>query len=307
MMDQLCVYHEGERMVQLRLGEVAIAKQNGRVIADGVMPTAIQFIAQQPALVIGSMDEVDQPWASILFGTPGFSTADERYLYIDRMMMWENQSDIFWRNIQTNQNIGTQVIELSSRRRVRLNGKVISIDQELVVIDVECSYPNCPKYIQRRQTPFHGDLTESKIEIIATGEVIGKQQQSLITDSDTMFVASCHQSAGVDVSHRGGNPGFMKVLDEERIRIADYPGNSMYNTLGNFEMNPVAGIVIPDFTNGSMLQLTGRIKVHWELDDEKMQSGGTNRYWDIRIEKWIQTKYAVPTNWELLEASPFNW
>lgn len=305
-MDEFCVYHEGERAVQQRLGEATIAEQNGRVIAQGVMPTAIQFIAQQAVIVIGSIDENEQPWASLFFGAPGFSTADDKHLYIDRNELWENQPDIFWRNIQSKQDVGTQVIELSSRRRVRLNGKVISINQDLIVIDVERSYPNCPKYIQRRQTPFLDDLKKYKAEIVTAGDVICKKQQRLIANADTMFVTSVEHSAGVDVSHRGGNPGFMKVLDERTIRIADYPGNSMYNTLGNFEQNPVAGIVIPDFDTGLMLQLTGKAGVRWDLDDEKMQSGGTNRYWDLTVKRWIETKDAVPTNWDLIEPSPFN-
>jgi hypothetical protein len=121
-----------------------------------------------------------------------------------------------------------------------------------------------------------------------------------------MFVASLHSLAGVDVSHRGGKPGFMKVLDERSIRIADYPGNSMYNTLGNFETNPVAGIVIPNFTNGTILQLTGNVEMQWDLPEEETPSGGTNRFWDLKVDRWIETKDAVPLNWELLDASPFH-
>ena len=61
------------------------------------------------------------------------------------------------------------------------------------------------------------------------------------TSADTFFVASAHAERGVDASHRGGLPGFVRVLGDRTLEIPDYPGNSMFNTLGNPAADPRAG------------------------------------------------------------------
>jgi len=65
-------------------------------------------------------------------------------------------------------------------------------------------------------------------------------QGSIITWADTFFAASVHAERGLGVSHRGGNTGFVKVLDEQILRIPDYPGDSLLNTFGNLTVNPKA-------------------------------------------------------------------
>ena len=57
---------------------------------------------------------------------------------------------------------------------------------------------------------------------------------------DVLFIATAHATRGADASHRGGNPGFIEVLDGKTVRIPDYAGNSMFNTLGNLVVNPAA-------------------------------------------------------------------
>ncbi len=131
-------------------------------------------------------------------------------------------------------------------------------------------------------------------------------QISMITRSDTFFVASAHAERGVDASHRGGNPGFVQVLDEQTLRIPDYIGNSLFNTLGNFTVNPNAGLVFVDFEEGTTLQVIGKAKILWDEEDPKNQTGGTKRFWEMKIEHFLRIKKAHEQKWEFMDYSPHN-
>ena len=65
-------FHEGELLVQQRVGETIPAQRNGQIIADTILKGAIEFIEQQKMVVLGSVDSQQQVWASLLFGSPGF-------------------------------------------------------------------------------------------------------------------------------------------------------------------------------------------------------------------------------------------
>jgi len=89
--------------------------------------------------------------------------------------------------------------------------------------------------------------------------------------------------SNLDVSHRGGNPGFVELVDDKTFRIPDYQGNSMFNTFGNLMLNDKAGVVFWDFEDGKLLQMTGTALIHWDTPDREYSE--TGRYWVFKIEK----------------------
>jgi hypothetical protein len=88
-------------------------------------------------------------------------------------------------------------------------------------------------------------------------------QQAWISGADCFFIASHHPQGGADASHRGGRPGFVTVLGSRRLSFPDYPGNNMFNTLGNIDVQPRVGLLFLDFDAGGILQLTGRASLGW--------------------------------------------
>ncbi|NOX42903.1 MAG: hypothetical protein GXP19_04100, partial [Gammaproteobacteria bacterium] len=112
---------------------------------------------------------------------------------------------------------------------------------------VNQAFGNCPQYIQTRELEYV-DLAVQSAACIKELTQFDSQAISLIRNSDTFFVASYvangsgEASEGVDVSHRGGRPGFIRVEDEHTLTIPDYLGNFHFNTLGNFLVNPKAGL-----------------------------------------------------------------
>ncbi|OJJ15204.1 hypothetical protein BKI52_39765 [marine bacterium AO1-C] len=304
------VYHSGEIQVQESTGERQIAMSTGRVITNTIIKGAINFIEQQPLSVVSSMDAQGQVWTSLLVGDFGFTEVpDQNSLILHENKIYSPTNDIFFENIQQNPTIGTLYIELSTRRRFRINGQVQRQNQQIFV-NIGEAYPNCPKYIQRRVNgnPERFNQVEAKV---TKGNVLTEMHQQWIKKADTLFVGSSSGNdaqARLDASHRGGNTGFVQLLDEQILKIPDYKGNAMFNTLGNFAKNPQAGLLFIDFAQGKTLQLTGTAELLLDQNSAEDQdiTGGTGRYWTFKTKHWIETENHHKVDWKLMDYSPFN-
>jgi predicted pyridoxine 5'-phosphate oxidase superfamily flavin-nucleotide-binding protein len=298
-------FHRGERVIQERAGETAQADRNVSVLTDTVIGGARPFIGKQSMAVVASVDPEGRVWASILFGQPGFAHTDTgKSIALAIPAQQRDATDPFWINVVANPSVGMLFIELGSRRRYRVNGKLLSNDASGVEVGVIEAYPNCPKYIQRRNLRAVGETHLP--DTAAHGSLIEGDVAAIVRQADTLFVASFHPQFGADVSHRGGTAGFVTILDEHTLRIPDYPGNCLYNTFGNFEVNPRAGLCIPDFSGNRLLQLSGEVMLHWDMSDPDNQTGGTLRFWDLRIDRSIVRNSPQQLEWEYLDPSPFN-
>ena len=300
-------YHAGELSVRERAGESERGQMNSRIISDSLIPATRSFIERQPMVVVGSVDYEGDVWASVLLGETGFMhAADSRTIEFDLARSHKNPHDPLWANIEQDPRAGLLMIELATRRRLRINGRVERIGTERLRLHVEESYPNCPKYIQRRHLVGVTAETGNGSDLPRAGHSIDASLEQVIGTADTFFVASVDPEGGVDASHRGGLPGFVRIVDEQTLRIPDYPGNSMFNTLGNFALNPRAGLAFLEFERNRMLQLVGRPEIRWDLDEPADDTDGTGRHWDLEIDRWLETPLPVRAEWEFLDYSPFN-
>jgi predicted pyridoxine 5'-phosphate oxidase superfamily flavin-nucleotide-binding protein len=283
-----------------------MAERNGVVIADRIIGGARPFLHQQSMAVFASRDCDDNLWCSIVFGNPGFMRSENGYAVdFDLSQVAVQGKDPLWANIEVNSAVGMLAIDLATRRRIRINGLLSHPRENSLRLDVRESYPNCPKYITRRQLrTVSAELTESLPD--TTGATLGPDQQNTLTRADVLFVATAHPTRGADASHRGGAPGFIEVLDERTLRIPDYSGNSMFNTLGNLSVNARAAIVVPDFERGRTLQLTGTAETLWNQDDPADRTGGTRRFLAFRVTHWLELPLPAGVRTEFLDYSPFN-
>ena len=304
-MSQPDPFHEGERSVQERTGARVAALRTGALLGDAIPPRAIPFLAEQRMLAIGSVDERGTVSASLLFGAPGLAGSPEgRSVIIDRTRVEVIRDDPLWRNLRIDAHLGLLAIDFASRRRLRINGVVSRLDDRQIDVSVREAYPNCPKYIQRRQLRESPRARPADSEAYASGVSLDPLRSQVVERAGTLFVASRHPTRGVDVSHRGGVPGFVRVLDAGRLRIPDYPGNSMFNTLGNFVVDDRAGLIVLDFDRGSLLQMTGTASIRLAQAEDPLQpTGGSGRYWDFHIAGWLELPVVTP-QWELLDDSP---
>ncbi len=296
-------FHEGEIAVQTRAGGREMAAKVGGGIRAAIAPERREFIARQPMAVLGTVDAHDRPWASVVTGAPGFMRVlDDQRLRITTL---PSASDPALANLKRRAHAAMLIPEFAARRRLRLNGWGEIVDGAIVVRP-EQVYGNCPRYIQAR-APIGTRQWPAAAESSPAAKFgrLSPEHQKLIARADTLFIATDHPQSGADVSHRGGNPGFVRVLDARRIAIPDYAGNRMFNTLGNVAANPRAGLLFIDFDSGRTLQLTGRAAIDW--DPERAAAiAGAQRVVDFELDEALDNLRGFALRLRLLDYSEFN-
>ena len=293
-------YHRGEIEVQDRAGVRDIAARISDVVRPEIPPYTREFLEDQRMVVVGSTGADGRVWASLLTGEPGFLwVIDERTLRIDASPIPGDPLD---ENSKPGMDVGLISIDLSSRRRMRLNGKAERRPEGLYVY-AEQVYGNCPKYIQAREPRAASGSTSAEPGTARRAETLTVDQRRLISSSDTFFVATVHPEGGADSSHRGGLPGFVRFLDEDTLAFPDYSGNNMFNTLGNIDANPNTGLLFLNFERGDTLQLSGEACVIWD-PARAAEFAGAQRVVEFRIEEIV--KNTVPLRWRFAAYSPFN-
>ncbi|HEY4316263.1 MAG TPA: pyridoxamine 5'-phosphate oxidase family protein [Herbaspirillum sp.] len=255
-------WHEGEVAIQRRAG---VAEQMAPIASyvniDRLADQHRRFFPQLPFAAAGTVAANGDAWATILCGHPGFlQSPDPGRL---RVQAHISPSDPARAGLGHGDAIGLLGIELHTRRRNRLNGAIqrIGSDTDAFDIVVEQSYGNCPQYIHRREYSFARDPAQDAALPAQALATLDAHAIEMIRNASTFFIASYvtleNGRRQVDVSHKGGRPGFVGVDRDNVITIPDYAGNLYFNTLGNIYVNPKCGLVFVDFETGDMLQLTG--------------------------------------------------
>lgn len=301
-------FHLGEQAIQTRLGARDRVEALGRHMIRDFLPEQHQrFYAQLPYSLVGTVDSDNNHWVSILVGEPGFiSTPNGRTLHIAARPIF---GDPLAHHLAVGLDIGFLGIELHTRRRNRVNGVVRAITPDGFEVEVRQTFGNCPKYIQARQFDLQAfDPTASKP--IQTLTQLGDAEREAIAAADTFFMATAYLddaaglAKGVDVSHRGGKPGFVRV-EGNTLTVPDFSGNGFFNTFGNIEVNPRAGLLFIDFEQGNLLYLTGRAEVIWDGDPEIDRYAGAERLFKFYVEKGVRVASGLSLSGSPVEMSPF--
>lgn len=296
-------YHTGELAVQRRAGEAERASAGGRTVRTTIPEIAREFLAAQRLVVVASTDPEGHRWCSALSGPAGFTRAlDERTVVIDVAL---TPGDPLGRALASGQApLGMLAVEPQTRRRMRFNGAAELRDGRIYLRTSEV-YANCRKYIQTREISAREPAATRLERRAAAATTLSTAQRGLVAVADTFFVATAGPDGLPDASHRGGNPGFLQVLDERTLAWPDYAGNAMYMTLGNLELSAAAGLLFLDWEAGAALQLSGRAAVDWD-PERAAQLAGAERVVDFRVERVVEAPLAHPMHWELRELSRFN-
>ena len=283
-------------------GEIAAQERTGgrlrRAPIRSFMPDQHrQFFSRLPFLPIGAADPSGHPVATILAGEPGFiSTPDSTTIRIEARL---RDGDPATRSFRPGAQVGLLGIDLATRRRNRASGEISGIDDRSITVAVRHSFGNCPQYIQVRELKPRaaGAPPDAGAEILSG---LDQTALELIKAADTFFVASTSGTpgavgGGVDISHRGGRPGFVWV-DGASLTIPDFHGNRHFNTLGNFVLDPRAALLFVDFVRGDLLHLRGRAEVAWD-GAEHLRFTGAERLW----------RFHVQGGWRISGALPYQW
>ncbi len=296
-------WHAGERHMQTLIGVAErMAMIGPKVIRDHLPEQHQDFYPLLPYLVLGVVDAQGTPWATMVEGAPGFAhSPDPQSLQIDSL---PSVGDPARAALRDGAAVGLLGIDLNTRRRNRMNGRVGVLGHDGFAVDVVHSFGNCPKYIQLR--PVAG-VARKPGTLSELDKGLDAADQTLIGHADTFFVASFVDTEGersVDVSHRGGPRGFVRV-DGNVLTIPDFAGNQFFNTLGNLQANPVAGLLFIDFESGDVLQVAGRTALILEGPDVDAVEGA-QRLWTVTVDQVVRRPAALALRWQFAEFSPFN-
>ena len=112
-------------------------------------------------------------------------------------------------------------------------------------------------------------------------ETIGESQKEFIEKADMFFLATCDHRGLPTCSYKGGDPGFVRVLDEKWLAFPNYDGNGKFQSMGNLLKNPNVGMLFVNFEGQQRLRLQGIATI---LDDDELLSQYPEAQFMIRVQ-----------------------
>ena len=293
-------FHEGELLVQERAGVLDEAGRVGQMLRRVISPTPAAFLAAQRFIVLATATDAGEVWVTALSGPAGFleTGTEGRSL---RIAATPRSGDPAAPGLRPGAHVGLVAIDFVARRRYRVNGTVVTVGRELVV-DVQEAFGNCPKYIHGYRALPDGPVARKRGRSAAG---LDEQRRRWIERAETFFLGTLHRDAGADASHRGGAPGFVRVTGPRDLSWGDYPGNQLFQSLGNAAVHPATGLLFIEPESGSTLQLSGRLEIDWSPEAASIIPGA-ERILRFHIERLVETPGALPLRWAQGAPSPFN-
>lgn len=242
-----------------------------------------------PMIAIGTLDKEGRPWTTLWGGERGISQPISQGILGIRSQV-VRQHDPVVEELVGKDGDGTVVreegegrmvagltIDLETRKRTKLFGRMIAgalsvredeatdvkqhIAEVQLVLKIEQSLGNCPKYLNKKRI----EPAISTPELISDSPQLPQRALDLLSKADLFFLSSANHDQDMDTNHRGGPAGFVRVVSNDPsgavLCYPEYSGNRLYQTLGNLRVNPVVGLCVPDFETGDMLYLTGTTEI----------------------------------------------
>ncbi|GAM84345.1 hypothetical protein ANO11243_023390 [Dothideomycetidae sp. 11243] len=279
---QAVEWHEGEKKIREKLH----IPEFDPITMPMLSPQAANMLMRAPLLAIGTVDDKGMPWTTVWGGDKGFSRAMGNNIMgvrtpvavtldpVVEILVGTSADGEIVREQGKGRLVSGLSIDLETRKRVKLAGRMMAgaldsadDDREIpqgvlqLVVKIDESLGNCPKYLNKKTivpAPTKPSLMSDSLPL--TDECV-----ELIQKSDLFFMSTSHSEYDMDTNHRGGLPGFVRVVPSEGGRTQfvypEYSGNRMYQSLGNMMVNPRAGFCFPDFETGDCLYVTGTTEI----------------------------------------------
>ncbi|KAI8931592.1 hypothetical protein NX059_011246 [Plenodomus lindquistii] len=293
-------------------------------------PQASHMLQRGPLLAIGTLDDQLRPWTTLWGGCAGFSTPLGGNLIGTRTLV-DAENDPVVQALVGDANDGEAMqaegagkllsglaIDLTTRKRVKLAGTMVAgtvteVDVEAeedgtkqkqsqiqLVTKIDESLGNCPKYLNQyeiRQALVRSDVKHS-------GSALSEDGRALISKSDIFFLSTSTLD-DMDTNHRGGPPGFVRLVSPTQLVYPEYSGNRLYQSLGNLKINHRIGITFPDLETGDILYITGTAEV---LDGLAAASllPGSNLAVRITFDQTRLVAGGLPLRGKKMTPSPYN-
>lgn len=285
---QAMPWHEGER----RMHALMNVPEYDNPTVTSLSPQLARHLQVAPLVAIGTLDKEGRPWTTLWGGEPGFAQplggpvvgfrlpVTRKYdPVVEEIVGGEATGEVVREPNGKGRLVSGLTIDLQTRKRVKMAGRMIAsvlteredevtsrnetVAEVQLVVKVEQSLGNCPKYLNSKQiTPRF-----SHPKLAYDGPHLSPEAIKLIGQADLFFMSTAGPQDDMDTNHRGGPPGFMRVLsagshtEPASVVYPEYSGNRLYQSLGNMMLNPMCGICVPNFETGDMLYFTGSTEI----------------------------------------------
>ena len=249
-------------------------------------PQLANHLQIAPLIAIGTLDKESRPWTTLWGnGDKGFARpvaegiigirtpVTGEYDPVVEELVGKAATGEVVREEGKGRMVGGLTIDLETRKRVKMYGRMIAgalgtrddevtgheehIAEVQLVLKIEQSLGNCPKYLNRKKIVS----ALAKPELVSDSPKLPQRALDVVEKADLFFISSSQRDLDMDTNHRGGPPAFIRVVSNDDsgavIAYPEYSGNRLYQTLGNLKVNPLAGVCVPDFETGDMLYFTG--------------------------------------------------
>jgi hypothetical protein len=254
-------FHEGELAVQQRAQLSDRAARLEQMLEPTELDAVIKdYLVEQTMAIVTGRGVDGALWTTAIRAPAGFLDTDGPTLFVNAAPRAGDPLE----GLSAGQDVGVLVIDLRTRRRLRINGLLLMSDPQGLEIEVEQAYGNCRRYIVPQPVEAPAETGARTTDpIIYDGPVLRPEHLAWIASAQTMFVGSTHPTRGADASHRGGPEGFVRA-EPGGLWWPDYPGNNMFNTLGNIAVDPRVSCLFVDLDRGRSLHLTGTAAIDWD-------------------------------------------
>lgn len=326
-------FHQGEKAIHalLRIPHSSNPTQVG-------LPARFALrVAASPLVAFGTLDDEGRPWTSVWGGEVGFTTplehgvlavqsaADARYDPVAKSLFGTRtdgklSDEPYHITREELERGGGRVmaglsIDLATRDRVKLGGRLVAAKVDLtgeedvamvqMAMLVEESLGNCPKYLNKKT--IHPHLPSPRL--VSDMLPLPSEALSLLEKADLFFLSST-DGCTMDTNHRGGPPGFVRVISNDiengtQLIYPEYSGNRLYQTLGNLHVRPIVGICVPDFETSDVLYLTGETKILMGSDASRLLPH-TKLAVKIHVTAARLVRDGLPFRGAVVDYSPYN-
>jgi predicted pyridoxine 5'-phosphate oxidase superfamily flavin-nucleotide-binding protein len=297
-------FHEGELRAQVLAGEEERAGRIVRMVGGAIPADRMEFFERVRLVGLAALRTDGALQASLLEGAPGFlRPIDGSQVTLDGRGQPLMELGLAG-DLGVGAPVGLLALDPGTRTRYRLNGFVAEADGRLLTIRLREAFPNCGKYIVARE-PVEADAAPAAPRDPVVGP-LPATARGLAERADTLVLGTHHPQRGIDISHKAGQPGaFVDVrADGAAVRIPDFAGNSLFNSVGNLLVEDRAAVSIADFDAGVQLRVRGRAQVVYDEPDPDGRSGGTRRFLELAVVEHDLVPLAVPGGWLLRGRSP---
>ena len=281
-------WNEGEE----RIRETLHSPRHDNPNIPALSPQLANHLQIAPLIAIGTVDSEGRPWSTLWGnGDKGFArpiaegivgirtpVTGKHDPVIEGLVGKEAKGEVVREEEEgKGRMVAGLTLDLETRKRVKMFGRMVAgslsvredevtehdehVAEIQLVVKVEQSLGNCPKYLNKK----HIVPALAKPELVSDSPQLSQRALDLLNKADLFFISSSNHDQDMDTNHRGGPQGFMRVISNDEsgavVCYPEYSGNRLYQTLGNLSINPQAGLCVPDFETGDMLYFTGKTDI----------------------------------------------